>query len=319
MGGLTADQAEAFFNLANNGVLTRIDERGQRAGDLFQWGLHPHIAEPGSVLAGDDAAFAGAYPLTLAGPQAVTEHALFPVMSAAESLHTVGILVRRRKSHRQPHITEILQLCRVAMECAALTIWLLGNPDRAVRRDRCLDEEMEQLEQRRRYLVIGEQDETARPSRYPPRMLVENAEHRGKYNAMLTAAKEAYTYAATPSFTKMIQSSAQWVDSHIPAHDTGEIATGGMEHTARQFYSYGSSFIHGYKWMTDYSRGGTVFPMIADALAVTLNMAECAVCLFEAATRAPGGVRSDDSYVPQRFEPTITAWSTELFTAQRSH
>lgn len=168
IGGLTADQAEALFDLANNGVLTRIDERGQRAGELFQWGMHPHTAEPGSALAADDAAFAEAYPLILAGPQAVTEHALFPAMSAAESLHTVGILVARRKSHRQPHITEILQLCRVAMERAALTIWLLGDPDRTVRRDHCLDEEMEQLVQRRRYLVVGEQEETARPSRYPP-------------------------------------------------------------------------------------------------------------------------------------------------------
>lgn len=311
--GLTAEQAEALFNLKHNGVLTRIDERGQRAGDLFQWGLHPRTAEPGSALAGDDAAFAEAYPLTLAGPQAVTEHALFPVMSAAESLHTVGILVARRKSHRQPHITEILQLCRVAMECAALTIWLLGDPDRTARRDHCLDEEMEQLEQRRRYLVIGEQDETARPSRYPQQMLIENAEHRRKYNAMLDAAKEAYTFGKPPSFTSMIRSSAQWVDSHVPAHDTGEIANNGLESSARQFYSYGSSFIHGYKWMTDYSRGGTVFPMIADALAVTLNMAECAVCLFEAASRAPGGARPEESYLPERFEPTVAAWSTELF------
>lgn len=315
LGGLTADQAEAFFNLANNGVLTRIDQRGQRAGDLFQWGLHPHMAEPGSALAADDAAFAEAYPFTLAGPQAVTEHALFPAMSAAESLHTVGILVTRRKSHRQPHITEILQLCRVAMECAALTIWLLGPPDRTVRRDRCLDEEMEQLEQRRRYLVIGEQNETARPYRYPQKMLVENAEHRRKYNAMLDAAKAAYTFAKTPPFTQMIRSSAQWVDAHVPAHDTGEIAKNDMESSARQFYSYGSSFIHGYKWMTDYSRGGTVFPMVADALAVTLNMAECAVCLFEAASRAPGGARPAEAYLPERFEPTVAAWSTELFNS----
>ena len=82
IGGLTPDQAEAFFNLANNGVLTRIDERGQRAGELFQWGLHPHTAEPGSALADDDAAFAEAYPLTLAGPQAVTEHVhlAFPLL-----------------------------------------------------------------------------------------------------------------------------------------------------------------------------------------------------------------------------------------------
>jgi hypothetical protein len=253
--------------------------------------------------------------LTLAGPQAVTEHALFPAMGAAESLHTAGILVARRRSHRQPHIAEVLQLCRVAMECAALTIWLLGDLDRGVRRDRCMSEEMEQLEQRRRYLVIEEQDETARPARYPRQMLVENAEHRRKYNEMLDDAKEAYTFDKTPSFTKMIRESAQWVDTHVPAHDTGEIANNGLESSARSFYSYGSSFIHGYKWMTDYARGGTVFTLIADALAVTLNMAECAVCLFEAASRAPGGARPDGSFVPERFEPTIAAWCTELFGA----
>lgn len=311
--GLNAKQAEALFNLANNGVLTRIDQRGKRAGDLFQWGLHPRTAEGGSPLALDDEAFALAYPLTLAGAQAVTEHALFPAMSAAESLHTVGILVGRRRSHRQPHVTEIFQLCRVAMECAALTIWLLGDRDREARRDRCMAEEMEQLEQRRRFLVIGEQDETARPVRYPEQMLIENAEHRRKYNAMLDAAKVAYTFKKTPSFTKMIRESAQWVDAHVPAHDTGEIASSGVENVARQFYSYGSSFIHGYKWMTEYGRSGSVFSLIADALALTLNMAECAVCLFEAASRAPGAARPEQSYLPQRFEPTVAEWSSELF------
>ncbi|OBI14920.1 hypothetical protein A5712_29795 [Mycobacterium sp. E2327] len=236
-------------------------------------------------------------------------------MSAAESLHTAGILVARRKSHRQPHIAEVLQLCRVAMECAALTIWLLSDPLPEVRRDRCMAEEMEQLEQRRRFLVIGEQDETARPARYPQQMLVENAEHRRKYNDMLGKAKAAYTFAKTPSFTAMIKSSAQWVDAHVPVHDTGEIAANGLEGAARSFYSYGSSFIHGYKWMTDYARAGTVFTLIADALAVALNMVECAVCLFEAASRAPGGIRPGESYVPERFEPTIVAWSAELFDA----
>jgi hypothetical protein len=129
-------------------------------------------------------------------------------MSAAESLNTAGILVARRRSHRQPHVAEVLQLCRVAMESAALTIWLLGDLDREVRRDRCISEEMEQLEQRRRFLVIGEQDETSRPDRYPKQLLVENAEHRRKYNAMLDEAKAAYRFSKTPSFTSMIRSSA---------------------------------------------------------------------------------------------------------------
>ncbi|MDT5285505.1 MAG: hypothetical protein QOF88_394 [Mycobacterium sp.] len=313
--GLTAEQAEALFNLANNGVLTRIDERGQRCGDLYQWGLHPHHGEAGSPLALDDESFVTAYPLTLAGPRAVAEHAMFPAMSAVESMHTAGLLVARRRSHRQPHVSEVLQLCRVAMECAALTIWLLGDADREVRLDRCVSEEMEQLEQRRRYLVIGEQDEIARPARYPRQMLVENAEHRRKYNKMLDDAKEGYTFDKTPSFTKMIRESAQWVDTHVPAHDSGEIANNGLESSARSFYSYGSSFIHGYKWMTEYTRGGTIFSLIADALAVTLNMVECAVCLYEAAARAPDGARPDESYVPERFEPTISAWSTNLFAA----
>ena len=312
-GGLTAEQAEALFDLTHNGVLSRIDARGLRCEDLYQWGLHPHIAEPGSALAADDASFALAYPLTLAGPQAVTEHALFPAMSAVECLHTAGILVARRRSHRQPHLAEVLQLCRVAMECSALTIWLLGDVNPEVRRDRCMSEEMDQLEEQRRYLAITGQAEDANPDRYPRQLLTENAEHRRKFNAMVDGAKGAYTVAKTPTFTGMIRESAQWVDAHVPAHDTGEIAKNGVEITARAFYSYGSSFIHGYKWMTDYARNGTVFHLIADALAVSLNMAECAVCLYEAASRKPGGARPETSYLPMRFEPTIMRWSTELF------
>jgi hypothetical protein len=67
--------------------------------------------------------------------------------------------------------------------------------------------------------------------------------------------------------------------------------------------------------MTDYTRGGTVFSLIADALAVTLNMAECAVCLYEAASRARGVARPEESYIPERFQTTIAAWSMELFVA----
>jgi hypothetical protein len=37
--GLTAEQAEALFNHANTGVLTRIDERGKRCEELYQRGL----------------------------------------------------------------------------------------------------------------------------------------------------------------------------------------------------------------------------------------------------------------------------------------
>src|SRR6516225_8589036 len=53
---------EALVNLATNGALDRIDQRGKRARELRQWGLHPHHAEPGSPLAADNDAFQSAYP-----------------------------------------------------------------------------------------------------------------------------------------------------------------------------------------------------------------------------------------------------------------
>jgi hypothetical protein len=49
-----------------------------------------------------------------------------------------------------------------------------------------------------------------------------NVEHRSKYNDMLDQAKAVHTFSKTPSFTAMIRSSAQRVDTHVPAHDTGE-------------------------------------------------------------------------------------------------
>ena len=80
---------ESMVNLATNGALDRIDQRGKRARELRQWGLHPHHPEPGSPLAADDTAFEAAYPLAWSGGVGVTEESLFPMMSAAENLNAV--------------------------------------------------------------------------------------------------------------------------------------------------------------------------------------------------------------------------------------
>src|ERR1700757_3742929 len=57
---------------------------------------------------------------------------------------------------------------------------------------------------------------------------------------------------------------------------------------AGRFYAVGSSFVHGYKWMTAYI--GTeedVLAQLADSLAAALIMTECAVALFEALATHP--------------------------------
>ena len=139
-----------------------------------------------------------------------------------------------------------------------------------------------------------------------------NATFDRAYNAMFDKAKEAYPFVKTPDFTTIIRASAQWIDAHLPAHDTGEIAKSGLETTATAFYGDGSSFIRDYRWIAN-PRCGEQLALLADALAVSVSMAESAVCLYEAASRGPGGARPVGSSVPEQLEPTIAAWSAELF------
>lgn len=298
-----------MVNLVTNGALDRIDRRGKRARELYQWGLHPHHAEPGSPLAADNAAFADAYPLALAGDAAVTQESLFPMMNASENLNAAGLLIEERAINGSVHSSSIMQLWS-AMETSARTIWLLSDPDREVRRDRCMSVVMEQLEQQSRFLKIDEENEIDGPFPRPAKIIAMNRAHREKHADLMRRLRHSYTVAKPPSFTKTIAHAAAWVDSHPPAHDTGELANNGLLGGARSFYSYGSSFVHGYYWMTDYGGGMKLFGMIADGLAAAINMTECAIALYEAVCRAPEGERKDsESYVPARLEPTIVQWT----------
>lgn len=304
---------EAMVNLATNGALDRIDQRGKRARELRQWGLHPHHAELGSPLAADDAAFEVAYPLALSGGVGVTEESLFPMMSASENLNAVGLLIEHRGDRGDINAMPVMQLCRSAMESSARTIWILGHPERETRRDRALSVLVEQLEQQKRFVSISEEGLAKGPNPLPPKMAAENAAHQKNLEDLVKSLRDTYTVSKPDSFTKTITVAAQWVDNHIPVHDTGEIAENGLEAGAKATYSWGSSFVHGYKWSVDYFPGVKLFGMIADSVATAIFMTECAVALYEAACRGPSGQGQEKSCVPRRLEPTIAAWSASLF------
>jgi hypothetical protein len=305
----TREVVEAMVNIATNGALDRIDQRGTRARELYQWGLHPHHAEDGSPLAADNASFEAAYPLALSGGVGVTEESLFPMMSAAENLNAAGLLIEHRPDNGNVHAMPVMQLCRSAMESSARTIWILGNPNRDVRRDRTLSVLVEQLEQQKRFLVIADAAANNGPNQLPPNLVAMNRAHQQKQADLVKRLRDNYTVAKPESFSKTIALAAEWVDTHLPAHDTGELAANRLQGGAKMSYSWGSGFVHGYKWATDYVPGVRLFGMIADSLAAAVNMTECAVALYEAACRAPGGQRSSDSFVPARLEPTIAQWT----------
>jgi hypothetical protein len=300
--------------VATNGALDRIDQRAARGHELYQWGLHPHHADSGSPLAADDVAFEAAYPLALAGGVALTEEALFPAMSATENLNAAGILVEERRKTRNLHASSIMQLCRSALEASARTIWLLSEPDRDVRRDRCLILLMKELTEQSWFFKIEDEDVCGGKKPPPVEKITELRSHRKKHSELLKRLKEDYTYDKPENFSKMIALAAGWVDAHVPAHDTGELVSFRLAPGARRFYSIGSSFVQGYRWAVDYGCGGHLLGMIADGLAAAVNMTECAVAPFEAACRGTeDGEPKGDSYVPARLEPTIAGWA-ELYT-----
>lgn len=314
MNKINRKAVEGLVNLATGGALDRIDQRGKRARELRQWGLHPHHAEPDSPLAADNASFEAAYPLALSGGVGVTEESLFPMMSAAENLNAAGVLIEHRPDDGNIFAIPLMQLCRSAMESSARTIWILGDSVREVRRDRALSVLAEQLEQQKRFLVIAEANATESRNPLPENLIRMNRAHQQKQADLLQRLRDNYTIAKPETFSKTIAHAARWVDDHIPAHDTGELAASGLSGGAKAFYSWGSSFVHGYKWAVDYAPGAKVFGMLADSLAAAVFMTECAVALYEAACRGPQqSSREAVSYVPTRLEPTIEAWAKGLF------
>jgi hypothetical protein len=305
--------AQLVANLMTNGAIGRIDQRAKRGAELRQWGLHPHKPDEGSPLAADDAAFEQAYPEALSGGQGVMEEALFPMMSAAECLSAVAALVEHRNVNGSVFSIPVMQLCRSAVESSARTIWILGEPDRDERRERAFRVLCEQLEQQRRFLKIEDENVMGGANPPPQKVISELREHRRKQADLVQTLTDKYPVKKPEPFGKTIGLAAKWVDEHVPPHDTGELAANGLHGGTTAFYSWGSSLVHGYKWAVDYAPGMRLFPMIADSLAAAVFVTECAVCLYEAACRAPGGPRNPDTRVPSRLEPTIAAWSKDLF------
>ena len=82
----------------------------------------------------------------------------------------------------------------------------------------------------------------------------------------------------------------------------------GMTLGATTFYSSGSSFVHGYKWMSDYIRNDEdTLKLIADGFAAALIMTECAVALFEAQATHPARASIRKNY-PDRLTATVEKW-----------
>ena len=132
----------------------------------------------------------------------------------------------------------------------------------------------------------------------------------GKRHELIEALPESEVERPPRKFEKVVEAAAKWIDENQPPHVTQ--ANGlqyGMTLGAQRFYAFGSSFVHGYKWMSDYITGERdILAQISDGLAAAVIMTECAVALYEAQATHPARSAVRQQNYPKWLEPTIEAW-----------
>ena len=236
--------------------------------------------------------------------------ALFPIMNATDNLAAVADLIESRPKTRNSYTASLLTLCRAAVEAAAKTIWLLCEPDRTVRRARCIGFTDSELAAQRGFHAVERRRIQTQPDRDRDPNCLKFLKHVELFEQRI-GMMGGHKREKAPSFSGFVAKAGKWVDEHAPAHDDGELCGNGFELGVSRFYIVGSGFVHGYKWAMDYVQTGELetFRMVADGLGAAVGMVECAVALYEAQAQRHGAATGRQRIYPDRIEPTIIDWS----------
>ena len=269
------------------------------------------VPDKGSSLARDDSGFMPE--LGEMGQNLVSSTARVPAMTAAENLvgasQVHGAAIQQKRTNNVSTGT----LCRSAIENAAKTIWLICDPSREIRRARCLGYTARERSYQKPYIEIEEEvfavrTDSSKAAEY--QTFLATKQKYEKRHDVITSLPEDKLIRPPRKFENLVAAAAKWIDDNPPPHVTN--ADGlqrGMTLGAQRFYAFGSSFVHGYKWMSDYVGGERdVLAQISDGLAAAVIMTECAVALFEAQATHPARSVVRGRNYPPWLEPTVAAW-----------
>lgn len=253
-----ADRAVRAWRLGEWALLHQVRYDGIRGPDPARF-----VPDRGSSLALDDSGFmpdidATMNPLAYEDerPNLVSSTARFPVMTAAENLVGAAQVHGAAIEQRRTSNVSIGTLCRSAIENAAKTIWLICETDREVRRARCLGYTARERSYQKSYIEIeGEiyasRSDNSKVVEY--QVFQETTQRYETRHGLLEALPRHMVIRPPRRFENIVAEAARWIDDNPPPHITE--ANGlkhGMTLGAKRFYAFGSSFVHGYKWMSDY-------------------------------------------------------------------
>ncbi|WP_099025894.1 hypothetical protein [Mycolicibacterium palauense] len=271
--------------------LALIGDRAAQAKAFLAWGLRPNSIHDQSRFARDDAA------VTLEGePNLVSATALYPTMNAAEHLASAAEVIAFAIRQGQIRTSSMAALCRIAMESSAKSIWLISETDTEERIRRCYgflkgergrQEEFEKLETE------------ALEARTDPLAEADLAKFE-KRRARVAERQDTITALPAEAITgptggplKLVSDAENWMDKHLPRKPDPDLETVLHPRSAKSFYSLGSGFVHGFKWLAGYvfdEKELDDTPLLAitlDAFDNAIRMTEYAVSLYEAQSIGP--------------------------------
>ncbi|MGW6374774.1 hypothetical protein ACWFRB_01755 [Rhodococcus sp. NPDC055112] len=238
-------------------------------------------------------------------------------MAATDTVSSAGNLflnvmenLTRPDQENRPSLSaaSCMSLIRAALESSSQAIWLLSPPDRSGRRARAIGMTIDDKSQQFKFA----NEEVGHLSTGTVKASTEEAKD---YREATRGLQKEIEFLKTVEHEKVRSSRttlglvAEWINGNVPAHDSGELDSNDLSAGFKRVYATSSGIIHGYQWVTDHTRDGDLFGLLADGFAAAVNLTECAVALYEAQSinlRDPG---ARERLYPELLEPTIQQWA----------
>lgn len=291
-----------------------VGERAAQAHSFMDWGLRPNPIEAGSRLAQDNAAVA------LEGESdLISSTARYPTMNASEHLVAAAEVISFALTKGQTRTSAVAASCRIAMESSAKTIWLISPTDTEERIRRCYGFTKSEHGWQDKFDQLEEQALSTRTDPLAPTHREKFDKHRARFTKRISEINALPADARTtpPGPMEIVGEAADWMDLNLPRIPDPELDKVIHPRGAKSFYSLGSGFVHGFKWMSDYMFEPSGKPLddagllevTLDAFGNAIRMTECAVALFEAQSI---GLHPDPSRAPNYpagLAHTVAEWS----------
>jgi hypothetical protein len=288
-------------------LIAFVGDRAKQANDFMAWGLRPNPIHSDSRFARDNAA------VTLQDePSLISSTALYPTMNPSEHLVAAAQVISVALTKGQIRTSAVAALCRIAMESSAKTIWLINDSDTDERLRRCYGFIKAERGWQDKFDDLEADALAVRTDPLADRQRAELDQHRkrfGKRQSQITDLP-ANARKAPPGPLDLVGEAADWMDEHLPRKPDPELDKVIHPRGAKSFYSLGSGFVHGFKWLTDYVHDDSgLLAVTLDALGNALRMTECAVSLFEAQSIGPQPDPRRTRNYPPGLAETVAAWA----------